>query len=64
VPAYDKSLDYNPKDQEVQRDRRICAEKLDKRIREEEAAREKKELEEDARTLREAASRIRPGEIL
>lgn len=64
VPAYDKSLDYSPKDIDAQRDRRICGEKLDKRIKEEEAAREKRELEEDSKVLREASQRIRPGDIL
>jgi tetratricopeptide (TPR) repeat protein len=64
VPAYDKSLDYSPKDLDAQRDRRICGEKLDKKIKEEEAAREKRELEEDTRVLREAAQRIRPEHIL
>ena len=64
VPACDKALDYSPKDIEMQRDRRICADKLDKHIKKEEAAREKRELEEDSRTLREAQERIRPGDIL
>ena len=64
VPAYDKSLDYSPKDIDAQRDRRICGEKLDKRKKEEETAREKRELEEDSKVLREAAERIRPADIL
>jgi tetratricopeptide (TPR) repeat protein len=62
--SYDKSLEYNPKDIDAQRDRRICADKLDKRIRGEEAAREKREMEEDTRILQEAAQRIRPADYL